>query len=70
MELRVQEEISINFCKINMLTHKKLKISVNYLRKIFNKRNKNLPINQKLIKIFPEENKVIRVQLFLKDFMR
>lgn len=53
-----------------MLTHKKLKISVNYLRKIFNKRNKNLPINQKLIKIFPEENKVIRVQLFLKDFMR
>jgi len=68
MKVKVLEEILINFCKINMLIHRKLNKNASSLKKIFNRRNKNLHINLKLTRILQGENKVVKVALFLKDF--
>ncbi len=69
MKVKVLEEILINFYKINMLIHRKLNKNVSSLKKIFNRRNKNLHINLKLTRTLQGENKVVKVGLFLKDFM-
>jgi hypothetical protein len=68
MKVKVLEEILINFCKINMLIHRKLNKNASSLKKIFNRTNKNLHINLKLTRILQGENKVVKVALFLKDF--
>jgi hypothetical protein len=51
-----------------MLIHRKLNKNASSLKKIFNRRNKNLHINLKLTRILQGENKVVKVALFLKDF--
>jgi hypothetical protein len=51
-----------------MLIQTKLNKNVNSLKKIFNRTNKNLHINLKLTRTLQDENKVVTVLLFFKDF--